>query len=96
MKSLHVDREKGLWLIDPEEYYSIQWGFMTYDNQVAEHIQQLEVEQGQMVLLQKHLLAAAYQIAALRDAYAIAWWEPSSIFCYSQVSAYCCRCEPCD
>jgi hypothetical protein len=69
---LCCDREKGWWLLDPVKYYTSEGGFLTYENTVADFIPQLEQEQGPMVLLHKHLLAAAYQIAALRDAYAIA------------------------
>lgn len=46
---------------------------MTYDNNVATFIRGLEETEGPMVLLKKHLLGAAFQIAALRDALAISW-----------------------
>lgn len=67
-------REMHWWLVDPDNYISAaDQAFMTYDNNVREFIQEAEQSEGPMVLLKKHLLGAAYQIAALRDALAIAW-----------------------
>lgn len=60
--------------------------FMTYDNNVANFIRGMEQSQGPMVLLKKHLLGAAYQIAALRDALAIAWSAVHFINCVQQAS----------
>ncbi len=59
---------------------------MTYDNNVANFIRGMEQSQGPMVLLKKHLLGAAYQIAALRDALAIAWSAVHFINCVQQAS----------
>jgi hypothetical protein len=68
-----VSREMGWWLVDADHYTSTDRNIMTYDNNVAAFIQGLEEAEGHMVLLKKHLLGAAYQVAALRDALAIAW-----------------------
>ena len=63
----------GWWLVDADNYMSTDRNIMTYDNNVAAFIQGLEEAEGHMVLLKEHLLGAAYQVAALRDALAIAW-----------------------
>ena len=46
---------------------------MAYSNTVVDYVAELEQERGPMVSLHKHLLAVAFQLAALRDAWAIAW-----------------------
>ena len=43
------------------------------NNTVREYVATLEQAMGPMVHLKKHLLAVAFQLAALRDAFAIAW-----------------------
>lgn len=68
-----MSREMGWWLVDADDYTSTDRNIMTYDNNVAAFIHGLEEAEGHMVLLKKHLLGAAYQVAALRDALAIAW-----------------------
>ena len=67
-------REKGWWMVDPEEYYNDPTvRYMTLSNSVVDYVAELEEARGRMVPLHKHLLAVAYQLAALRDAFAIAW-----------------------
>lgn len=67
-------REKGWWMVDPEEYYNDPAArYMAYSNGVVDYVAELEEARGPMVPLHKHLLAVAYQLAALRDAFAIAW-----------------------
>ena len=65
-------REAGLWLVDPPEYFSGEW-FMTYQNDVAEYVDALAAKaSSKMPPLFKHLHAMSYQLAAMRDALAMA------------------------
>lgn len=67
-------REKGWWRVDPEEYYDDPTArYMALSNGVVDYVAELEEARGPMVPLHKHLLAVAFQLAALRDAFAIAW-----------------------
>ena len=59
-------------MLDPLEYYS-QGRFMTVDNNVHHFLRRLQKHASSTIsLLHMQLLAAAYQHAVLRDAYAIA------------------------
>ena len=72
-------REKGWWIVDSDAYYDSPKGrYMAYNNTVREYVATLEQAMGPMVHLKKHLLAVAFQLAALRDAFAIAWCARSS------------------
>ena len=65
-------REQGLWLADPPEYFAVE-RLMSYTNDVVEYIGALEATaSAQLPLLYKHFHAMSYQLAALRDAFAIA------------------------
>ena len=67
-------REKGWWLVDPDDHYADPTArYMAYGNGVVDYVAELEEVKGPMVSLHKHLLAVAFQYAALRDAWAIAW-----------------------
>ena len=67
-------REKGWWIVDSDAYYDSPKGrYMAYNNTVRDYVATLERAMGPMVPLNKHLLAVAFQLAALRDAFAIAW-----------------------
>ncbi|CAL5220947.1 g3049 [Coccomyxa viridis] len=67
-------REKSWWLVDPDEYYADPAArYLAYSNSVVDYVAELEEARGPMVPLHKHLLAVAFQLAALRDAWAIAW-----------------------
>ncbi len=60
--------------MDPDKYYADPRArYMAYSNSVVDYIAELEEARGPMVSLHKHLLAVAFQYAALRDAWAIAW-----------------------
>lgn len=60
--------------MDPDEYYADPAArYMAYANNVVGYVAELEEAGGPMVPLHKHLLAVAFQLAALRDAWAIAW-----------------------
>jgi hypothetical protein len=62
----------GAWLLDETSYYT-QGTFMTVNNNVHSFIASLQqVAEGTISLLHMQLLAAAYQHAVLRDAYALA------------------------
>lgn len=66
-------REAGYWLLDEPAYYS-EGNFMTYDNDVGAFLSrtQRRYRGGKMANFHKHLLGAAYQLAALQHALAIA------------------------
>ncbi len=67
-------REHGWWIVDSEEYYADPAArHMAYNNTVVDYVVELEQARGPMVPLHKHFLAVAFQYAALRDAFAIAW-----------------------
>ena len=60
--------------MDSDAYYDSPKGcYMAYNNTVRDYVATLEQAMGPMVPLKKHLLAVAFQLAALRDAFAIAW-----------------------
>lgn len=60
--------------MDPDEYYSDPAArYMAFNNTVLDYVAELEQAMGPMVPLKKHLLAVTFQLAALRDAFAIAW-----------------------
>ncbi len=60
--------------MDPDEYYADPAArYLAYSNVVVNYVAELEEARGPMVPLHKHLLAVAFQLAALRDAWAIAW-----------------------
>ena len=60
--------------MDPDEYYADPAArYLAYSNSVVDYVAELEEARGPMVPLHKHLLAVAFQLAALRDAWAIAW-----------------------
>ena len=60
--------------MDSDAYYDSPKGrYMAYNNTVRDYVAMLEQAMGPMVPLEKHLLAVAFQLAALRDAFAIAW-----------------------
>lgn len=69
-------REAGYWLRDKPEHYS-KGNFMTYDNDVRAFISRTErhYRNGTMANFHKHFLGAAYQLAALQHALAIARCE---------------------
>ena len=66
-------RSAGWWLIDEPEYFS-EGNFMTYENGVRDYIAETEAgyKGGHMAYFHKHMLAAAYQLAAFQHAAAIA------------------------
>lgn len=66
-------RSEGWWLLDGPEYYS-QGDYMAYNNGVKEFVaQQVALRQGRKTsLMWQHLIGAAFQLAAFRDAVAIA------------------------
>ena len=60
--------------MDADAYYDSPRGrYMAYNNTVRDYVATLEQAMGPMVPLKKHLLAVAFQLAALRDAFAVAW-----------------------
>ena len=60
--------------MDPDEYYANPAvRYMVYANTAVEYVAELEAAGGPLAPLHKHLLAVAFQLAALRDAWAIAW-----------------------
>ena len=65
-------REHGLWLADPPEYFQAD-ALMTYGSDVREYIAALEAQASTpMAALFKHFHAMAYQLAQMRDAFAVA------------------------
>eukprot|EP00892_Ulva_mutabilis_P008482 jgi/Ulvmu1/6005/UM026_0131.1 len=65
-------REAGAYVLDEPDYFN-QGDFLVYDNLVLEYISGLEtLSNGTFTLVHKHVLAGAYQLAALRDAAAMA------------------------
>ena len=63
--------------MDSDAYYNSPGArYMAYNNTVRDYVAMLEQAMGPMVPLKKHLLAVAFQLAVLRDAFAIAWCAP--------------------
>lgn len=91
-------RENNLWLTDPPDHYTAK--FLTYDNMVQHWIDRVSAVWRQhtgreMVLLQKHLLGAAFQIQVLAEALAAARVLKRVLipprfecYCWQDVSAY--------
>lgn len=66
-------REAGYWLLDKSDHYS-KGNFMTYNNDVKNFIGRTErrYRNGTMANFHKHFFGAAYQLATLQHALAIA------------------------
>lgn len=65
-------RTAGFWLMDPPSYYA-EGNFMTYENDVVHYINALIAAASEpLPHLFKHFHAVSYQMAAMRDAFAIA------------------------
>ena len=64
-------RSAGWWLVDEPEYFT-DGNFMSYDNGVRAFIAAAEQGFRNMASFHKHMLGAAYQMAAFQHAAAIA------------------------
>jgi hypothetical protein len=76
-------REHGLWLPDPPDYFKASH-FMTYDNDVREYITNLDAKASSpLPSLFKHFHAMSYQLAQMRDAFAMARALNRTLVCSS-------------
>lgn len=97
-----VYREFGYWFNDPDEYYTTG-RYLVYDNHVVEFIKTYNdaVYGGRMTDFHKNHLAQAFQLAAYRDALAVAAalnrivvLPPSWCWCdYDQTSSVLVECR---